>query len=70
MTNRSDPLYELDEQAADGLREPVLLVALDGYVDAGNGVALVVQHLLGVKPPEWKDLEVKSKTAPTASAAR
>ena len=29
-----------------------------------------VQHLLGVKPPEWKDLEAKTKTAPTASAAR
>jgi hypothetical protein len=28
-----------------------------------------VQHLLGVKPPEWKDLETKSKTTPTASAA-
>ena len=29
-----------------------------------------VQHLLGVKPPEWKDLEAKTKTTPTASAAR
>jgi dipeptidyl aminopeptidase/acylaminoacyl peptidase len=29
-----------------------------------------VQHLLGVKPPEWKDLDAKTKTTPTASAAR
>ena len=29
-----------------------------------------VQHLLGVRPPEWKDLEAKTKTTPTASAAR
>jgi dipeptidyl aminopeptidase/acylaminoacyl peptidase len=29
-----------------------------------------VQHLLGVKPPEWKDLEGKAKTTPPASAAR
>ena len=29
-----------------------------------------VQHLLGVKPPEWKDLEAKTKTTPTSSAAR
>ena len=29
-----------------------------------------VQHLLGVKPPEWKDLEAAAKAAPTASAAR
>ena len=28
------------------------------------------QHLLGVKPPEWKDLEAKAKTAPTAAASR
>ena len=29
-----------------------------------------VRHLLGVKPPEWKDLEAETKTTPTASAAR
>jgi dipeptidyl aminopeptidase/acylaminoacyl peptidase len=28
-----------------------------------------VQHLLGVKPPDWKDLEAAAKTTPTASAA-
>ncbi len=28
-----------------------------------------VQHLLGVKPPEWKDLDAKRKTE-TTSAAR
>ncbi|WP_029137611.1 PAC2 family protein [Nakamurella lactea] len=39
-------LYTLNAQAADGLGEPVLLVALDGYVDAGNGVRIAVQHLL------------------------
>ena len=26
-----------------------------------------VQHLLGVKPPEWKDLEAKTKPTPTAA---
>ena len=29
-----------------------------------------VQHLLGVKPPDWKDLDAKAKTTPTSSAAR
>ena len=29
-----------------------------------------VRHLLGVKPPEWKDLEAKTKTTPPAAAAR
>ncbi|MDQ6659110.1 MAG: PAC2 family protein [Actinomycetota bacterium] len=39
-------LYTLNPEAAEGLGEPVLLVALDGYVDAGNGVTLAVRHLL------------------------
>jgi dipeptidyl aminopeptidase/acylaminoacyl peptidase len=29
-----------------------------------------VQHLLGVKPPEWKDLEAATKTPPTATPSR
>jgi dipeptidyl aminopeptidase/acylaminoacyl peptidase len=29
-----------------------------------------VQHLLGVKPPEWSALEAATKTTPTASASR
>ncbi|MGI8418134.1 MAG: PAC2 family protein, partial [Nakamurella sp.] len=52
-TEQEDPmnaepgdLYTLNPEAADGLGEPVLLVALDGYVDAGNGVTLAVRHLL------------------------
>ncbi|MEJ7651266.1 MAG: PAC2 family protein [Nakamurella sp.] len=54
MTHRPDELYVLDEQAAEGLHEPVLLVALDGYVDAGNGVALAVRHLLGGGDPDGR----------------
>lgn len=46
MTSGPQELYVLDEQALDGLHEPVLLIALDGYVDAGNGVALAVRQLL------------------------
>jgi hypothetical protein len=39
-------LYSLNAEATDGLGEPVLLVAMDGYVDAGNGVRIAVNHLL------------------------
>lgn len=46
MAAEPGELYTLDPEATDGLGEPVLLVALDGYVDAGNGVKLAVQHLL------------------------
>jgi len=46
MVAEPGELYTVDAEAADGLGEPVLLVALDGYVDAGNGVKLAVQHLL------------------------
>ena len=35
-------LYTLNTQAADGLGEPVLLVALDGYVDAGAFLGLYI----------------------------
>jgi hypothetical protein len=28
-----------------------------------------VQHLLGVKPPEWKELETKKPTVPTSAGA-
>lgn len=45
-------LYRLDAAAAEGLVDPVLLVALDGYVDAGNGVAISTRHLLGSRSPE------------------
>lgn len=45
MSAEPGDLYTLNQDAADGLGEPVLLVALDGYVDAGNGVALAVRHL-------------------------
>lgn len=46
MSAEPGDLYTLNPEAADGLGEPVLLVALDGYVDAGNGVTLAVRHLL------------------------
>ena len=41
-------LYELHLEVPqlDELREPVLVHALDGYVDAGSGVRLAVDHLL------------------------
>lgn len=46
---RGDPaeLYWIDLDAAAELdgTEPVLLVALDGYVDAGSGVELAARHL-------------------------
>lgn len=45
-------LYTLNAQAAVGPGEPVLLVALDGYVDAGNGVRIAVQHLLAAETAE------------------
>lgn len=48
----SDILVGIDDRAAEGLTDPVLVVALDGYVDAGNGVALTVAHLLGGDEPE------------------
>jgi len=46
MAAEPGELYTMEPEAADGLGEPVLVVALDGYVDAGNGVKLAVQHLL------------------------
>jgi hypothetical protein len=46
---RGDPaeLYQIDPDAAEELAgtNPVLIVALDGYVDAGSGVELVVKQL-------------------------
>lgn len=52
MSTEPTRLVEVDDRAADGLVDPVLVVALDGYVDAGNGVALTVAHLLGGDEPE------------------
>ena len=42
-------LYELHLEVPelDDLGEPVLVHAMDGYVDAGSGVRLAVEHLLG-----------------------
>lgn len=53
---RGDPaeLYEIDPAIAAELAgtHPVMIVALDGYVDAGSGVELVVKALTGTLPRE------------------
>ncbi len=45
-------LYELHLEVPelDNLGEPVLVHAMDGYVDAGSGVRLAVEHLLSTLP--------------------
>lgn len=51
---RGDPaeLYEIDAELAEELagENPVLIVALEGYVDAGSGVELVVNFLRAELP--------------------
>ncbi len=51
---RGDPaeLYRIDAEAAEELAgaDPVMIVALDGYVDAGMGVELAVKELHRVLP--------------------
>lgn len=46
---RPEDLYEIDPDLAEELdgAAPVLIVALDGYVDAGSGVELAVKSLQG-----------------------
>ena len=48
MTGEPGELYELHLERAEIelLAEPVLIIALDGYIDAGSGVRLAVEHLL------------------------
>ncbi len=48
MIGEPGELYELHLERAEieQLAEPVLIVALDGYIDAGSGVRLAVEHLL------------------------
>ncbi|MTD16146.1 PAC2 family protein [Nakamurella sp. YIM 132087] len=52
MTAEPGDLYELHLEVPqlDELNEPVLVHALDGYVDAGSGVSLAVAHLLEKLP--------------------
>jgi proteasome assembly chaperone (PAC2) family protein len=38
-------LYSWDSEIPEGLKEPVLIVALDGWIDAGYGAAAAVGHL-------------------------
>jgi proteasome assembly chaperone (PAC2) family protein len=38
-------LYSWDTEIPEGLKEPVLIVALDGWIDAGYGAAAAVGHL-------------------------
>ncbi len=51
---RGDPaeLYQVDADAAQELADtnPAMIVALDGYVDAGSGVALAVKELRRALP--------------------
>src|SRR6195952_5983619 len=48
MTGEPGELYELplERPEIDLLVEPVMIIALDGYIDAGSGVRLAVEHLL------------------------
>src|SRR6476646_7110256 len=48
MTSEPGELYELhlERPEIDLLVDPVLIIALDGYIDAGSGVKLAVDHLL------------------------
>jgi hypothetical protein len=48
MTGEPGELYELhlERPEIERLVDPVLIVALDGYIDAGSGVKLAVDHLL------------------------
>ena len=48
MTGETGELYELhlERGEIELLAEPVLIIALDGYIDAGSGVKLAVDHLL------------------------
>lgn len=52
MIGEPGDLYTVHVEAPslDDLREPVLVIALDGYVDAGNGVRLAVESLLSSLP--------------------
>lgn len=52
MIGEPGDLYSVHVEAPslDDLRDPVLVVALDGYVDAGNGVRLAVDSLLASLP--------------------
>lgn len=38
-------LYNWDTEVPEGLKDPVLIVALDGWIDAGYGAAAAVGHL-------------------------
>jgi len=48
MTGEPGELYELhlERPEIDLLVDPVMILALDGYIDAGSGVRLAVEHLL------------------------
>ncbi|WP_148574326.1 proteasome assembly chaperone family protein [Nocardioides caldifontis] len=47
-----DDVPELDGGADPAAPGPVLLVALDGFLDAGNAGRIAVDHLLGIQPDE------------------
>jgi len=52
MGGEPGELYELhlERDEIETLHNPVLIVALDGYIDAGSGVRLAVEHLMATLP--------------------
>ena len=52
MGSEPGELYELhlERDEIELLHDPVLIIALDGYIDAGSGVRLAVEHLLSNLP--------------------
>ena len=52
MGGEPGELYELhlERDEIEALHNPVLVVALDGYIDAGSGVRLAVEHLMSTLP--------------------
>ncbi len=69
-----DDVPELDEQDEG----PVMLVALDGFLDAGNASALAVEHLVGsvrpARPPvvaeSWRASRWTSSTTTARAGLR
>jgi dipeptidyl aminopeptidase/acylaminoacyl peptidase len=78
MDNNVDPAstYQVVNQLIKHNKNFDLLVIPNALHTSGGAYGdhkrydYFVQHLLGVKPPEWKDLDAAAKTTPTAAAAR
>ena len=61
-----DDVPELDGRA-DG---PVLVTALDGFLDAGNAAGLAVAHLTTTAPAGWSPASRSTSSTTTARAVR